>query len=108
MVLQIMQKQSAFHGVSTCWICKYSSFHRNKRKHVMNRTPITSIAFLDSQSGNAEVLAAIHEGAKQRAQALRREAVSVLIDDFLAWLLRKPTAVYRPNASQTHCVSSAH
>jgi hypothetical protein len=50
----------------------------------MNRSSIDTSAFSNTQFVNNERLAAIHESAKQQAQALRREAISGLIDDMIA------------------------
>lgn len=57
----------------------------------MNRSSIGTSAVSNTQSANNERLAAIHESAKQRAQALRREAISGLIDGIVGRLFRKPT-----------------
>ncbi|TAG81711.1 MAG: hypothetical protein EAZ21_05285 [Betaproteobacteria bacterium] len=52
----------------------------------MNRTPITRSAFAHSHSMSTETLAALHDTAKGRAQTLRREAISRLIDGAMARL----------------------
>ncbi len=69
----------------------------------MNRLLTTNTPFSNSQLENDETLALIHEGAKLRAHALRREAISGLIDDMIAWLSRKPAASRRAVATQTPC-----
>jgi hypothetical protein len=55
----------------------------------MNCTSIHKLSLLHSQPLSAETLAAIHESAKERAHALRREAVSGLIDDIIAWVFHR-------------------
>jgi hypothetical protein len=59
----------------------------------MNTSSIHNAAVWNTKSLNAEALAALHESAKQRAQALRREAVSGLIDGMIAWVMRRGDAL---------------
>ncbi len=61
----------------------------------MNDTSTYTPRFMRSQALDADALAAIHELAKQRAQTLRREAVSGLIDDAIAWVFHRDGAVRR-------------
>jgi hypothetical protein len=61
----------------------------------MNTTSIHNTATFTSQRLTTEMLAAVHENAKQCAQALRREAVSGLIDDMIAWAFRRAGATRR-------------
>jgi hypothetical protein len=72
----------------------------------MNCTSIHNTAIFTSQPLNTETLAAVHENAKQCAQALRREAVSGLIDDVIAWVFHRGGATRR--AANTRSEVACH
>ncbi len=73
----------------------------------MNSGSIHSPITFASQSLNSEALAAIHDSAKQRAQALRREVISSFIDSFIGWTFRRAESSRRaPNSrSELACQS---
>jgi hypothetical protein len=73
----------------------------------MTTGSIHSPTTFSSQSLNSEALADIHDSAKQRAQALRREAISSFIDSLIAWAFRRTETSRRaPNArSELVCQS---
>jgi hypothetical protein len=62
------------------------------KENTMNRISRSNRFFSNAKSLNAESLAVVHEDAKQRAQTLRREAISDLIDSVIAWALRRKDA----------------
>jgi hypothetical protein len=67
----------------------------------MNCTPIPRFTFSSSQSIAVDVLAKLHDTAKERAQALRREAISAFIDDSIAWLKSFVSPARRANTERT-------
>ncbi|MGL4230501.1 MAG: hypothetical protein ACRDAM_06695 [Casimicrobium sp.] len=74
----------------------------------MNRASIDTSVFSNTQFASNERLAGIHESAKQRAQALRRDAISGLIDDLIAWVVRKPAATHQAStAKHSHSACAA-
>jgi hypothetical protein len=48
-----------------------------------------------SRDMSYEERSAVYDDAKRRAQALRREAVSTLIDDMIAWAFRRGDVTHR-------------
>jgi hypothetical protein len=70
----------------------------------MDCTAIYNTSLLPSQPVSAETLAAIHDSAKQRAQALRREAVSGLIDDVIASVFHRGDAARRAATARAEAV----
>jgi hypothetical protein len=58
----------------------------------MNCSLAHNAALMTTEKCNAETLATFHENAKQRAHALRREAMSGFVDSAFAWLSRKSVA----------------
>lgn len=74
----------------------------------MNRSSIGTSVISNAQFADNERLAAIHENAKQRAQALRREAISGLFDGMIERLFRKPTMTrcsITASGSQSACAA---
>jgi hypothetical protein len=67
-----------------------------------NKAPLSSV-----QSLGYSERAAIYDNAKRRAQALRREAVSGLIEDVIAWFVRAPSTKHRAGAAQRPCATNA-
>ncbi len=67
-----------------------------------NKAPLPSV-----QSLGYSERAAIYDNAKRRAQALRREAVSGLIDEMIAWFFRKPAAIHCAGTPQRPCTTNA-
>jgi hypothetical protein len=59
---------------------------------------------LSSASLSYEARSAIYDEAKRRAQSLRRDAISGLIDDAIAWLFHRPRAAH--GATQTRVEAS--
>jgi hypothetical protein len=107
--LQILQNQSAFHAVFKRWICKYSSPHRSQSPFedvIMNCTSNTRSASTSPRSIETEALATLHDTAKERAQALRREAISAFIDDAIAWSKAFALPARRANSERTQNGSS--
>jgi hypothetical protein len=73
----------------------------------MNSGSIHNPTTFASQTHNSEMLAAIHDSAKQRAKTLRREAISGFIDDVISRMFRRADTSRRaPNArSELACQS---
>jgi hypothetical protein len=76
------------------------------KENTMNRISRSNRLFSNAKSLNAESLAVVHEDAKQHAQALRREAISGLIDKAIAWVLRSKDAAR--NASTARSEAACH
>jgi hypothetical protein len=89
----------AVYAKPKCIFCGFGGvvlqiqFTPSKRKEqIMNSSSTHTNAVWNAQSLNTDALATLHENAKQRAQALRREAVSGLIDGMIAWVVRRGDA----------------
>jgi hypothetical protein len=70
----------------------------------MNCSTTCNTASFISHGRNAEQVSAMHESAKQRAQTLRREAISMFIDDAITWAKTLATPARRvstANAKRT-------
>jgi hypothetical protein len=70
----------------------------------MNTASNHTAAVWNTKLHDTEALANLHESAKRRAQALRREAVSNLIDGALVWVMRRGEASRRAPAARSEVV----
>lgn len=70
----------------------------------MNRLSTRDATLSTTQSLNTEELVAIREDAKRRAQVLRREAVSGLIDGVVAWVFQRGSKTRQVANARTEAV----
>jgi hypothetical protein len=66
----------------------------------MSTKSTTHQTIFASRDMSYEERTAIYDTAKRRAHALRREAVSRLIDDMIAWMFHRPRVARRTSPTR--------